>query len=429
MARKKKDTATGGAPKKDVGLSALAQARSVMNKVFPDEKSSEVRIDEARFTQSHPHLPTGSVIIDYLIGGVPNRAGVLPCPGFPRGRLINLYGAEASGKTTMALTVAAETCGRGGCVGFIDWEHAIDVAYAKSLGVPIDEPDRFLLLQPETLEKGLAYLWGMVKAGVDLVIIDSVAAGATTAQWEQKLEEKGAIGRVGAKAAKWSEYLPQLKAMMARTNTCVIGISQLRSKINTGGGGGFGQGPQTTQQGGFAWKFYSEVRLGLRKIKTEKGNRHDPITNSTIEVPVANVVLAKIDKCKVSASQGREAKFYLVFGEGIDDVRSMIELSAKRGLVKKAGSWYSWERADGSSLRAQGMDGFKEAIGATPGAWDEMHRLALQSLNASPDAPIGIGDDFSEDDESETIREVMAIVEGQDPTKTPEVPGAEEAGD
>jgi recombination protein RecA len=288
--------ATGDDGKRKSG--ALAAARSVMEKVFPKEQSAEVRIDEARFTESHPHLPTGSVIIDHLIGGIPNKRGVLPCPGLPRGRLVNLYGAESSGKTTFALTVAAETCRRGGTVAYIDWEHAIDIAYAKNLGVPIDDPNAFVLYQPETFEKGLSYLWGLTKAGVDLVVVDSVAAGATEAQWEQSVAEASSIGRVGAKAAIWSEFLPKLKALMSKTNTCIIGISQLRSKIDTGGFGAKGGGEKTQQQGGFAWKFYSEVRMGLRKIMTEKGKRYDPITHTQIDAAVGNIVLAKIDKCK-----------------------------------------------------------------------------------------------------------------------------------
>jgi len=387
-----------------------------MNKVFPAEKSAEVRIDESRFKQSHPHLPTGSIIIDFLIGGIANKEGVLPCPGFPRGRLVNIYGAESSGKTTLALTVAAETCRRGGEVLYIDWEHSIDVAYAKSLGVPIEDSDTFLLVQPETLEKGLAYLWGMTKAGVDLIIIDSVAAGATTAQWEQALGDKGEIGRVGAKAAKWSEYLPQLKAMIARTNTCVVGISQLRAKIDTGYNRG-GGGETTTQQGGWAWKFYSEVRMSLRKIMTEKGKRHDPITHTTIETAVGNVVLAKMDKCKVSASQGRDAKFYIVYGEGIDDTRSLIEMASSRGLVKKGGAWYTFERSDGTFIKSQGMESFKKDIQNTPGAWEELQGIALEALKGTPfseteDLPPE--DDFEAD---ETLSEVLSILDGGSPDR------------
>ena len=408
-----KAAAEASAIPKASGKSSLANARAVMNKVYPGEKSSEVRIDEDRFRQSHPHLPTGSFIIDHLIGGIPNRYGVLPCPGFPRARLINLYGAESSGKTTMALTVCAETCRRGGTVLYIDWEHAIDIPYAKILGVPIDDPDSFLLVQPETLEKGLGYLWAMAKAGVDLIVIDSVAAGSTTAQWEQTIAEKGEIGRVGAKAAKWSEYLPQLKALISRTNTCVVGISQLRAKIDTGfhkGGG------ETTQaQGGMAWKFYSEVRLGLKKIKTEKGKRYDAITHTTEDVPTGNVVIAKIDKCKVSASQGREAQFYLVYGEGIDDVRSMLEMASSRGVIKKSGSWYAWERKDGTSIRAQGVDTLKVEILNAPGAWEELRDITLASLIGNPGAPTTIEDDFEGDDT--TVAEIMSIIDGGTPDK------------
>lgn len=398
--------------------SGLAAARGVMNKVFPKDQSSEVSIDSARFTQSAPHLPTGSIVIDFLIGGVPNRRGIQPCPGLPRGRIVNLYGAESSGKTTLALTMARETCLRGGDVCYIDWEHSVDIPYAEALGVPIADESKFMLVQPETLEKGLSYLWIAVKAGVSLVIIDSVAAGATDAQWNQTLGEQGEIGRVGAKAAKWSEFLPKLKALMSKTNTCIVGISQLRAKINTGYGAGKGGGDPTTQQGGMAWKFYSEVRIGLRKVKTEKGKRYDAMTHTMIDVPIGNIVVAKIDKCKVAASQGREAEFFISFGEGIDDMRSVIELATNRGLVKRGGAWYTWERGDSTVLRGQGMEAFKAEILKTDGAWDELKTATMSFLATNPTIPTSLETSTEDRDEEELMSEISAMITGGEPTET-----------
>lgn len=364
------------APAKKV--SVLSQARAVLSKAFKEEGSDEVIVDENRYTQSMPHIKSGSVVLDFLIGGMPNALGVLPCPGLPRGRVINLYGMESSGKTTLCLQAAAEVCRAGGVVCYIDWEQAVDVAYAKKLGVPIDDPDQFLLVQPATFEKGLAILWTMVRAGVDLVIMDSVGSGATKAQWEKKTEDAHETGRVGAKSAQWSEFFPKLTAMMNRTNTCVIGISQLRAKINTGPGAAYGE--QTSQQGGNAWKFYSSVRIKLSKISTEKTEKLDPLTNKKEAVPHSNVVEIRLDKCKVSSSQGRKGTIYIKLGEGIDNSRSIIEIAAARGVVKKSGTWLQWERSDGSSVRSQGAKGFAEELQTLPGAFEELHAATMASL-------------------------------------------------
>lgn len=420
----KKDTKKAPAKaKKKKRQGALGQARAVMAKIFKDDEDSVVAVDENRFKQSHPHLPSGSSVVDHLIGGIPNRAGVMPCPGFPRGRLVNVYGAEASGKTTLALHVAAKTCENGGEVCYIDWEHAIDIAYAKSLGVPVEDPEQFLLVQPETLEKGMAYLWGMAKAGVDLVVIDSVAAGATQAQWDQKIVEKGEIGRVGAKAAKWSEYLPQLKAMISRTNTCVVGISQIRSKINTGGGG-YG-GPSTTEQGGWAWKFYSELRMTLRRVGTEKSKVRDMITRKVEDVATANKVVCRIDKCKVSAAQGRQGFFFLEFGSGIDDLRSMIEIAVAYGVINKTGGgWYSWELPTGTVLKEQGLDKFKATLREN-GKVDDLKELALQALASVPTvATTQDPDDIDVD--AEVVSELQGILDGKFPGSSEGEPNPEE---
>jgi len=359
--------------------SSLSQARALITKAFPKDESF-VEIDEDAIRHSRPHLPTGSIILDYLIGGRLNRFNVRPCPGFPRKCIINLYGQESSGKTTVALTAAAMVCASGGTVCYIDWENAIDVAYAKSLGVPLDDPDSFLLAQPESLEKGLAILWTMAKAGVDLIVIDSVGAGVPQASLEQTVAEKGEMGRIGLNAAKWSKVLPELKNVINRTGTCVIGISQLRKKIGMTGYGG----DDTQAQGGEAWKFYSEVRMGLKRIAQEKGKEYNALVHKVEEAMVGQTVRCRIDKCKVSASQGKAADFYIRFGEGIDDIRSIIDITSAHGIVKKSGAWYSWERPNGDLIKGCGMDEFKSKVKAAEGAWDELYLAAIAAFSAAP---------------------------------------------
>jgi recombination protein RecA len=409
-------------PPKPKKASALGAARALLGKAFKEEGSDEVLVDESRWLRSFPHIKSGCMMLDHLIGGIPNHLGVEPCPGLPRGRIINLYGMESSGKTTLCLQAAAEVCKAGGSVCYIDYEQAVDIAYAKNLGVPVADTEQFLLVQPATFEKGLAILWTMVRAGVDLVVIDSVASGATMAQWEKKIEESHEVGRLGAKSAQWSEFLPKLKAMMNRTNTCVIGISQLRAKINTGPGAGHGE--QTSPQGGNAWRFYSELRIMLKKFGTEKTTKYDPLTNSNVEMPYGNIVNIKIDKCKVSASQGREGKIYIRFGEGIDNIRSILEVATARGIVKKGGAWLQWERADGSSVKMQGSHQFREALKKDPVMFEELKTLTLASLNAAQKR----GKAEEEEEEEDTVGdEIDSILEGAAPgVRKPDEAPAEE---
>ena len=395
------------APAQTSKPTVLTQATAVLNKVFKEEGGADaVRIDEDTYRKSLPHLPSGSTVIDYLIGGKPNRYGIRPCPGFPRGRIINLYGHESSGKTTLALTLAAETCRNGGTVCYIDWENCIDIAYSKALGVPINDPNRFVLLQPPTLEKGIGSLWTMVRAGVDLIVIDSIGAAIPKVYREQKLEEKGETSAIGLVARIWSQFVPQLQEGIARSGSCVLAISQLRKKINTSGYGG----DDTTTQGGEVWKFFSAIKMRLARISTEKGSDFDVLTRSKKDLTVGSIIKAKIDKCKVAASQGRDANFYIRFGEGIDDVRSIVEIASSYGIVKKGGAWLAWERANGEAVKFQGMEAFKKYLKKAPDAWEELKKSTLDTLATV--APESIPDEAPEEGEAALREELGHIMTG-----------------
>jgi recombination protein RecA len=299
--------------------------------------------------------------------------------------------------TTMALMTAVTTCQAGGSVCYVDWEHAIDMSYAASLGIPTDT-GQFELVQPETLEKGLSIIWTMAKAGVDLIIIDSVGAGVPEEAMAQSIGDKGKMTRMGLVAAKWAKFLPELKAIIARNHSCIIGISQLRKKIATGPGAG--HGPDTQAQGGEAWKFFSEVRIMLRRVSVEKGKEYNALTHKTEEVAVGQVVRIKIDKCKVSSAQGKEGEFYIKFGDGIDDIRSVIDIAANHGLVKKAGAWYTWTRNNGDTVKGCGIDGFKQQMASAEGGWQELYRATVSSMSALPEikevAETETGEDLSD---------------------------------
>jgi recombination protein RecA len=355
MATKKKAT------KKATSGSALAKGLAAVRSSLPKGTDDGVaQLDTRKMRESAPHIPSGSLVIDYLIGGRPNIHGIRPCPGIPRGRIMNLYGQAGAGKTTLALTVAASTCAAGGTVCYIDFENEVEPRYAEILGVPVTDQDRFLLIQPTTLEDGFRYMWTMCAAGVDLVVVDSVGAGVPE-DWF-KSQEKGEQGRVGLLAAKWSKFLPQLKAVAAKSGTAIVGISQIRSKINTGGYGG----PTTDAQGGHAWKFYSAVRMMLRVVKKEKEKTFNHISGKPDEQVTGCIVKAKLEKCKVSDSAHHEQEFYLKSGFGIDDERTILEIAQAYNVVRKSGSFYSWTAPDGSEIKAQGLTKFREALKVVP---------------------------------------------------------------
>jgi len=335
---------------------SLQLALGAVSKVIKRE-DVVVAIDEKRLKEAMPHIPTGSIIIDYLIGGRPTASGVVPCPGFPRRRVVNLYGHESCGKTTLALMVAANVIKNGGTVCYIDWEHAIDLIYAAGLGIPVRDDNKFILSQPTTMEDGLKVLWAMLLAGVDLIVVDSVGAAVPEAIMKQKLKDKGAT-TVGLRARQWSEFLSQIRSVASRTGSCVVGISQTRTTINTGPRGGSGQ----TVQGGNAWKFYSDVRLTLRRKNYVKGKVFDPITNKVDEKIVASVVVAKLEKNRLCGSQGHEAELHLKWGIGIDDFQSVIDIAAAHGIVKKSGSWYSMDTGSGEPIREQGKETFIKVV-------------------------------------------------------------------
>ena len=357
----------------------LLAGKKIVSGVLKDD--SFVEVNEGRLKKSIPHLPTGSIVADFLIGGRVNRFGVMPCPGLPRGRIVNLYGMESAGKTTLALTASATTIAKGGTVCFIDWEHAIDLAYATTIGVPVQDPKKFMLVQPDSLEKGIKVLWAMAKAGVTLIIVDSVSAGIPEAVMSQELADKGGTGGggggLGNVARIWSQFLPQLQTVITRTGSCVIGISQLRDKINMSG-----YGDKTTTAGGNAWKFYSALRLRLKRVKSLKETAYDPRKHQKVNAASGAVVRLKIDKCKVAGSQGLEDDFYIRFGEGIDDVRSVIDTASSHGVVKKGGAWYTWERKDGTEIRGQGMSAFKEEMLGADGAWAELYKATMTAMSA-----------------------------------------------
>ena len=274
-------------------------------------------------------IPTGSLSLDFALG----------IGGVPKGRIIEIYGPESSGKTTLALHILAEAQKRGGEVAFIDAEHALDPAYAKALGVDIDS---MLISQPDTGEQGLEICEALVRSGaIDVVVVDSVAALTPRAEIEGDMGDS----HVGLLARLMSQALRKLAGSIAKTNCIVIFINQLREKVGVVYGN-----PEVTT-GGRALKFYSSVRIDVRRTESLK-NGSEIIGNRT---------RARVVKNKV-APPFKEAEFDIMYGEGISKVGELVDLGVKLDLLQKSGSWF----AMGETRLGQGRDAVKQYLKENP---------------------------------------------------------------
>jgi recombination protein RecA len=291
----------------DTRRKALAAALGQIEKQFG--KGSVMRLGDAAAIYDIETIPTGSLGLDIALG----------VGGLPRGRVVEIYGPESSGKTTLTLQVVAQVQRRGGTAAFVDAEHALDPAYAGKLGVNVED---LLVSQPDTGEQALEITDMLVRSGaVDVVVVDSVAALTPRAEIEGEMGEL----QVGLHARLMSQALRKLTGNIKRSNTIVIFINQIRMKI----GVMFGN-PETTT-GGNALKFYASVRLDIRRIGAIKNG----------EEVVGNQTRVKVVKNKV-APPFREAEFEIMYGSGISREGELIELGAANGLVEKAGAWYSY---------------------------------------------------------------------------------------
>ncbi len=297
-------------------------------------------------------IPTGSIALDVALG----------IGGLPRGRIIEVYGPESSGKTTVALHAIAQVQAAGGLAAFIDAEHALDPEYAQALGVDLDN---LYVSQPDTGEQALEIADTLVRSGaLDLIVIDSVAALVPRAEIEGEMGDS----HVGLQARLMSQALRKMAGALSSTQTSAIFINQLREKI----GVMFGS-PETTT-GGKALKFYSSVRLDVRRIETLKGGTE----------AVGNRTRVKVVKNKV-APPFKLAEFDILYGEGISREGSLIDLGVEAGLVKKSGAWYTYE---GDQL-GQGKENARVFLKDNPDLSDEIEKRLKESLGIGPraDAP------------------------------------------
>ena len=290
-------------------------------------------------------IPTGSLDLDIALG----------IGGVPRGRIIEIYGPESSGKTTLAQHIVAECQKKGGIAAFVDAEHALDPEYAKNIGVKIED---LLISQPDTGEQALDITEELVRSGaVDIIVVDSVAALVPKAEIDGSMEEQ----QMGLQARLMSKALRKLTAIVSKTNTTVIFSNQLRMKI----GVTFGN-PETTT-GGNALKYYSSVRMEIRRTETIKGEHSD----------LGNHVKVKVVKNKV-APPFRTAEFDIMFGKGICKYGNIIDVGVKMNIVDKSGSWFSYK----DSKLGQGREKAKEYLEQNPDVMNAIETEIREKLSA-----------------------------------------------
>ena len=322
---------------------ALEAALSQIERQFG--KGSIMKLGDSSITAVDT-IPTGSLALDLALG----------VGGMPRGRVVEIYGPESSGKTTVALHIVAQAQKAGGIAAFIDAEHALDPVYANNLGVDIDE---LLISQPDTGEQALEIADQLIRsAAIDIIVIDSVAALTPKAEIEGDMGDSV----MGLQARLMSQALRKLTGTISKTNTCCVFINQLREKI----GIMFGN-PETTT-GGNALKFYASVRLDIRKI--------GPIKDG--EEILGNHTRVKVVKNKV-APPFRKAEFDIMYGEGISLSGEIVDLGVEYNVIKKSGSWFSY----GDSKLGQGRETVKQMIMDNPELAEELRLKIVAAMNGS----------------------------------------------
>ena len=289
-------------------------------------------------------IPTGSINLDAALG----------VKGVPRGRVIEVYGAESSGKTTIALHIVAEAQKNGGVAAFIDAEHALDPVYAKALGVDVEE---LLISQPDYGEQALEIADLLVRSNaVDIIVVDSVAALVPKVEIDGEMSDQ----QMGLQARLMSKALRKLTATLNKSKTTMIFINQIRDKI-----GGFGFGPQTTTTGGKALKFYASVRMEVKRVGQVK--QGDEV--------IGNETLVKITKNKV-APPFKEASFQIMYGKGISKVGEVLDIALDNDIVQKSGAWFSF----GDIRLGQGKENVKTRLENEKELFDEIERKVLEVI-------------------------------------------------
>ena len=333
------------ADKSQVNPEKLKVLSAVMDKIEKDFGKGAIMKMSSKAVESVPVIPTGSITLDQALG----------IGGYPKGRVIEIFGPESSGKTTLAIHAIAEAQKAGGIAAFIDAEHAFDSTYAQKLGVDIDE---LLISQPDNGEQALEIADHLIRSSaIDIVVIDSVAALTPKAEIEGEMGE----AKMGLQARLMSQALRKLTASISKTGTVCIFINQLRDKIGVVYGN-----PETTT-GGNALKFYASIRIDIRKASVIKDGEEQLGARAKV----------KIVKNKL-APPFRRAEIDIMFGEGISKIGEIIDLGVDKGIIKKSGSWFSY----GDQKLGQGRDAVKELLKGNDALREEIETKVREALAA-----------------------------------------------
>lgn len=401
-------------------LSALARAKAAIGKATGQKPLSD---KDTRYG----FVSTGSFPIDMLIGGSPAADGKgLRCPGFPRRRITEVYGPESSGKTTIAISAMVQAQKAGGCALFIDFEHALDLGYAKAQGLDLDE-DKCQVYQPDNMEDGFKQMYIGIMAGIDIIVVDSVAAMLPKSEIEKGFDDSAKIGAVARqfslvlpKFVMWLSNYPHIQGEKGKRDpdhegTALVFINQTRSLIQTSGGGHGGAGGDENTSGGKALKFYAFLRLRAQRIKSESIKVRDSITGKDVNKAFGNVTNVKVVKSKVDAKQGHSTQMFIRYGTGIDDYYSIIETGVVQRLIKKEGGGYFTLK----EFRVRGKDKMRKYLIENPKVYDALKMALAQAVNAgaqgATDQDLEEGDELmegldelgGEDGEIENIEEVV----------------------
>ena len=362
----------------------MAKKKAVDEK---DDKalSERTKVLDLAMKQIHKEFGEGSIMklgenqkmnIKVISTGSMNLDMALGLGGVPRGRIIEIYGAESSGKTTLALHIIAEAQKEGGVAAFIDAEHALDPVYAKALGVNIDE---LLISQPDTGEQALEIADMLVRSGaMDVIVVDSVAALVPKAEIEGEMGDQ----QMGLQARLMSKALRKLTGSISKSNTVMIFINQIREKI---GGFSFTPGPQTTTSGGRALKFFSTVRMEVKRIGSVK--QGDEV--------IGNEVSVKVTKNKV-APPFKEARFNVMYGTGISRIGEVLDVALELGIASKSGAWFSY----GEERLGQGRVNVENMLKENKELYEKIEKDVLKTIR--PDL---------EEEETENVAEEIVETE------------------
>ena len=399
------------AKKKAPSIQAIRSKKAELIRKFILQKTGQKPRGASYST--HPHVPSGCFSIDDLIGGSPAADGKgRKCPGYPRKRLIEIYGPEASGKTTAALHAIVEVQKAGGLAMFLDYEWALDTDYARKLGVSFDK-DKLIFFSPDTLEEGMQMIHLALQGGIDLIVVDSVAAMVPKEEMEAKLDKEG---RMGALARVLGRNLPKLigwlnneKFLKNNPEGCaVVLLNQTRADI-----GSKVKGAVKTP-GGYAMKFYCTIRLQFSPQKQEYLKQKNKFTGKEVSYPYGSHTRIKMVKNKLDLKNGQTHEIFIRYGHGIDDVYSLIAAALFYKVVKRDGSWFHY-----NDQKHQGRETFRRFLKEHPKVFEEIRIEVLQRCQG-----LGI-DQLDEDDLNEEDIVAHAIEQTIEDTEDEEGDGVE----